>query len=132
MASRWPLSFMAIIMAVGIAGIKPTAALGQSHLRALTARQELRSQVCIAMADGQISRMERYIIFSNAKQELESGEYEAFRRSVDQLSPPPPETANQKLAAAKRAMLVARSKQKASTPTTNQKASPMASAGDLR
>jgi len=59
-----------------------------SRLAALTARQNLRDDVCIAMNDGQIDPVERFTILSHAKEVLTKQEYEGLKRSMDRLSPP--------------------------------------------
>lgn len=58
------------------------------RLAALTARQGLRDKICIAMADGQIDRGERYAILSQAKVILTPDEYKGLKRAMDRLSPP--------------------------------------------
>jgi hypothetical protein len=65
------------------------AMMGQpSRLMALTARQDLRDEVCVAMADGRITRSERYQILADARRILKGEEYEAFKRSLDRAMTP--------------------------------------------
>jgi len=59
-----------------------------SRLVALTARQNLHDDVCIAMADGQIDPAERFTILSHAKEVLAKQEYEGLKRTMNRLSPP--------------------------------------------
>jgi hypothetical protein len=59
-----------------------------SRLAALTARQNLHDDVCIAMTDGRIDRAERYTILSHAKGVLTKQEYEGLKRTMNRLSPP--------------------------------------------
>ena len=58
-----------------------------SRLAALTARQNLHDNVCIAMADGRIDPAERFTILSHAKGVLAKQEYEGLKRTMDRLSP---------------------------------------------
>jgi hypothetical protein len=71
-------------------GIAEITAKGPGHLAALSARQQLRDQVCIAMADGRITHFERSLILANARRILKPEEYTQFRESLDRLSPPMP------------------------------------------
>jgi hypothetical protein len=59
-----------------------------SRLAALTARQNLHDDVCIALADGRIDPMERFTIFSHAKGVLAKQEYEGLKQTMNRLSPP--------------------------------------------
>ena len=59
-----------------------------SRLAALTARQHLHDEVCVAMADGQIDPVERFTILSHAKGILARQEYDGLKRTMDRLSPP--------------------------------------------
>ena len=59
-----------------------------SRLAALTARQNLHDEVCIAMADGQIDPAERFAILTHAKGVLTHPEYEGLKRAMNRLSPP--------------------------------------------
>jgi hypothetical protein len=61
----------------------PSSRLGQ-----LSTRQQLRDRVCIAKADGQISRWERARLLADAKGILKPEEYLAFKESLDRLTPP--------------------------------------------
>jgi hypothetical protein len=63
------------------------------HRAALDTRQQLRDQVCVAMADGRISPFERSRILGNAKQVLSEEEYWTFEASLDRISPPTPTSA---------------------------------------
>jgi hypothetical protein len=60
------------------------------RLAAFTARQRLRDEVCIAVADGHISRAERYAILTRAKAVLKPEEYEGLKRTMERLSPSEP------------------------------------------
>jgi hypothetical protein len=82
---------------------------GPGHLAALDARQQLRDQVCIAMADGGVSRYERQVLLTNAKNVLTTDEYLAFQQSVDGLTPQMP--------VAQRHPMVAKLMQVQSSPT---------------
>ena len=66
----------------------PLTTFKPSRLVALTARQKLHDDVCIAMADGRIDPAERFAILSHAKGVLTKQEYEGLKRSMDRLSPP--------------------------------------------
>jgi hypothetical protein len=89
---------MGIRLSVGIATLLITilandmrvaTAAEPSRLAALNARQQLRDEVCIAMASGHMSRADRYTILTDAKAILKPAEYEGFKRALDRLSPPP-------------------------------------------
>jgi hypothetical protein len=86
-------------------------------LAALTARQDLCDEVCIARAEGKISPEHRYTILADAKQILKPEEYEGFKRALDRIAPPPP-PAPTKHASLKRLPKVAQKK----SPTTRTKA----------
>ena len=92
MARRWPAAgdrdnLVPLTVAGGIAEI---TAQGQGHLAALSARQQLRDEVCIAMADGRITHFERHLILAHARRILQPEEYQQFKESLDRLSPPTP------------------------------------------
>jgi hypothetical protein len=89
-----------------------------SRLAALDARQQLRDQVCYAMADGRISRPERQVLLENAKRVLRPEEYTAFRESLDRLSPPMPATGRNATMVAKRGSRQPRPLAPAPAPTT--------------
>jgi hypothetical protein len=82
-APAWEDSHIATLTLVG--GITQVTPRGRGHLASLTARQQLRDEVCIAMADGRISRLERYVILANARRVLRPEEYLAFTQSLDRL-----------------------------------------------
>jgi hypothetical protein len=46
--------------------------------------------LCIAMADGRVTRFERHLILANAKQILQPDEYQQFKEYINQVSPPVP------------------------------------------
>ena len=86
MRNRLPIS-MAVVLTTLIAGAAPTAAAWElPHLTAFAARQELRDEVCVAQADGRITRLERYIILTDARSILKPEEYEAFKRAFYRLA----------------------------------------------
>jgi hypothetical protein len=97
MSNRKPICATALFIAI-FTVLKPADALEPNNLAALAVRQDLRNAVCVAMADGKLNRLERFVIFSDAKQILDPKEYESFKRNVDRLSPPKP-TAAKALAA---------------------------------
>jgi hypothetical protein len=79
------------VMRLSLAGkLAQLTAQGPGRLAALSARQQLRDEVCIAMADGKLSRYERSVLLANARQMLKPEEYASFRASLDRLSPPAP------------------------------------------
>jgi len=82
------MSIAMMLLAVVLAGAVETASAEPGRLAAFTARQDLRDEVCIAMANGHISRGERYAILLHAKAILKPEEYEGFKRAMDRLSPP--------------------------------------------
>ena len=88
MRIRLPIGVAAVLMVTLATGASPANAGEPGRLAALTARQELRDQVCIAMAKGQISRGDRYAILSHAKNILKPEEYEGLKRAMDRISPP--------------------------------------------
>jgi len=59
-----------------------------SRLAALTARQNLHDDVCIALNDGRIDPVERFTILSHAKGVLNRQEYEGLKRTMNRLSSP--------------------------------------------
>jgi hypothetical protein len=91
MRIRLPLGVAAVLMTI-LANGTPIAAAEPSRLAAFSARQELRDEVCVAMAGGQISRGDRYAILSHAKTILKPEEYEGLKRAMDRVSPPKPAT----------------------------------------
>jgi hypothetical protein len=86
---RWGIASLSL-MTILAGGVTVAAAQGPGHLAALAARQKLRDEVCVAMSDGHISRIERYLILGDAKKILKSEEYAGFKQSLDRLSPPMP------------------------------------------
>jgi hypothetical protein len=70
-----------------LGGARAATGWEPGRLTAFAARQSLRDEVCIAMADGHISRAERYMILSHAKGILKPEEYAGLKRSMDRLSP---------------------------------------------
>jgi len=60
-----------------------------SHLRDLAIRQDLRGQVCVALADGRITPQERTEILADARLILKPEEYKSFKRALDRIAPPP-------------------------------------------
>jgi hypothetical protein len=77
------------VLAVILAGtVQRATAAEPGRLAAFTARQGLRDEVCIAMADGHISRGERFAILTHAKPILKPAEYEGLKRAMDRISPP--------------------------------------------
>ena len=56
-------------------GMAEITAQGQGHLAALSARQQLRDEVCIAMADGRVTHFECYLILAHARRILKPEEY---------------------------------------------------------
>ena len=70
-------------------GMAEMTAQGEGRLAALSARQQLRDEVCIAMADGRVTHFERAMILAHARRILKSEEFGSFKESLDYLSPPP-------------------------------------------
>lgn len=90
MRSQFPLGVVAVLMTI-VAGSVSVATAGEpGRLQALAEREQLRDDVCIAMADGKIDNMERYEMLSHAKVVLKPEEYEGFKRALARLSPPTP------------------------------------------
>lgn len=117
MPIRLPMGIVAMLLTIMASGARVATAWEPSRLQALMARQDLRDEVCIAMADGHISRAERYAILADAKNILKPEEYEGFKQTLNRLSPP-------KSTAAKHPTKVAQKKQ---SPTMAQhQAPPMA------
>lgn len=69
--------------------IKNTFGVKPNPRTALAARQDLRDEVCMAMADGRLNSMERRWILNDAKEILTKEEYPSFRQWINRLSPPP-------------------------------------------
>ena len=69
--------------------IRSTLGVPPSSRVALAARQDLRDEVCIAMADGRLSNDERRWIIIDAKEVLNKEEYPAFKAWLNKRSPPP-------------------------------------------
>ena len=145
MQSRLPIS-MAAVLTTLIAGVASTAAAMElpslsavavrqamddvwtstwepPRLVALAARHDLRDEVCFAQADGRITRLERYIILTDAKKILTPDQYKAFRRAFYQLPsqehPPAKHTAER---TTKRPVKVVR---KSPVPTARRKTVPL-------
>jgi hypothetical protein len=78
-------SVVGLILSGGMAQL---TAAGPGRLAALSAREQLKDEVCIAMADGHISRLERALILSHAGSILTPAEYRTFRDSLDGISRP--------------------------------------------
>ncbi len=117
MQSQWSLRIAAVLMTIVAGGTQTALAWEPGRLTALAARQDLRGEVCVAMADGRISSAERHMILADAKSILKPEEYAGFKRALDRLSPPQP-------AVAKRTTKV--TQRKKSPLTTQRKASPLA------
>jgi hypothetical protein len=97
------------VMRLTLAGkLAQITAQGPGRLAALSARQQLRDQVCIAMADGKLSRYERSVLLANAKQMLKPEEYASFRESLNRVSPPAPPAKYAVRSGTKRLPVVAR------------------------
>ena len=125
MRARLSICTGAMLMIMVMANsVRVTSAGEPGRLAALAARQDLRDEVCIAMADGHISRESRAQILSDARSILKGDEYQAFRRSLDRLSPPPPPV--KQVAAVQRLPKVAQKKSSAarSKTTSMAKSSP--------
>jgi hypothetical protein len=93
MRSRLRMGIVAVLTLIVAGGTQVAAAWEPSRLAAMAARQQLRDDVCVAMADGQINRFERYLILTDAKRCLKPEEYAGFKESLDRISPPKPATA---------------------------------------
>lgn len=78
-------------------GIAQITAQGHGRLAAMSARQQLRDEVCIAMADGRMTHFERTLILANAKRILKPEECTQFKESLDRLSPPTASTGRRPL-----------------------------------
>jgi hypothetical protein len=84
------LAGVTVVLMVTVAGgssARIVKAGEPSRFAALAARQDLRDEVCTAMADGYLGPLERHIILTDAEQILKPEEYEAFKASVDRLLP---------------------------------------------
>ncbi len=101
MRSLLAFGIAAVLAATVVSDARKAAALEPSRLSALAARQAIRDQVCIAMANGYISRGDRYAILLHAKAVLKPEEYEGLKRAMDRLSPPQPAAAKMTAATAK-------------------------------
>jgi hypothetical protein len=69
----------------------------------LAAKQQLKAQVQIAMADGIITSLERAEILNDARDILTVKEYESLKATMDRLSPPEKATATAKQSNSQRA-----------------------------
>jgi hypothetical protein len=85
MRSLVPTGIAALLMLMGTCSNSAAALIGSGRLAAIAARQDLRDDVCIAMADGSLSRKARLRLLSRAKDILTPQEYERFRASLDRL-----------------------------------------------
>jgi hypothetical protein len=117
MQSRLSMRVAIVTMAVLAGSAHLAVAWEPGRLTALTARQDLRDQVCIAMSDGQISRGERYTILTNAKAILKPEEYEGLKRSMDRLSPPQASPAIKSVAARPSSKVAAVQRSASAMPT---------------
>ncbi len=93
MRIRLPMGVAAVLMTILASGPQWAPAGEPGRLAALTARQGLRDEVCVAMADGHISPAERYSILAHAKTILKPEEYEGLKRAMERVSPPMPSAA---------------------------------------
>jgi len=121
--------FDSLMTLTAAGGITTVTAQGPGRLAALSARQQLRDEVCIAMADGRISRLERFFILTDARRILKPEEYASFKQSLDRLAPPPPPVVKKQPATAAKkqpATMAHKDATKKSTPAAPQKPSPVA------
>lgn len=88
MGIRLSAGVATLLIAMLASDLRIATAGEPGRLAALTARQALRDEVCIALASGHISRADRYLILSHAKAILKPEEYAGFKRAMDRLSPP--------------------------------------------
>jgi hypothetical protein len=84
-AAAWDRDNIIPLMLTG--RLAELTAQGPGRLAKLSARQQLNDQVCIAMADGRISRFERSMLLASARQVLTPEEFVVFRQSIDQSTP---------------------------------------------
>lgn len=87
MPVRLPGALVLVLMMAFAGDVSLMKAAEPGRLAAFAARQRIRDEVCIAMADGRIDRGERYAILTHAKAVLKPEEYEGLKKSLDRLSP---------------------------------------------
>jgi hypothetical protein len=86
MPSRLPL--LTALLTLTILAGSTHSALGKEtgRLAAFAARQDLHDEVCICMADGRISPIERANTLQAAKKILTPEEYAGFKQNLDRIS----------------------------------------------
>jgi hypothetical protein len=110
MSSRLPLGVAVLLLTI-VAGNASVAEAWwpPSRLAVLAARQDLRDEVCVALAmdNGRLSPERRAEIMADAKKNLSATELESFKLALDRLSPPPKKV--EKTAAQRAAQMAQRS-----------------------
>jgi hypothetical protein len=91
MSSRLPLGVAVLLVTIVAGNASVANAWAPSRLAALAARQDLRDEVCVALAmdHGHLSPDKRAEILGDAKNILSPTEFEGFKQALDRLSPPP-------------------------------------------
>jgi hypothetical protein len=84
----WTFGTALLLTALTVSSQSLASEAEPGSLRALAARQDLCDMVCFARADGSISRIERMIILTDAKEVLSHEEYLNFKKALDRIAPP--------------------------------------------
>jgi len=122
MRLSWTFGAVIFLLTLVVSGQSPASQAASGHLQALAARQDLYDMVCYARAGGSISRFQRAIILTDAKEVLSHEEYLKFKKALDRISPPPKPSPNQ---------LAKTTRKKPASPTLRQPPQPAESATGL-
>jgi hypothetical protein len=92
MSNRLSLGLTVLLVAITVGNASVATAWPTSRLTALAARQDLADEVRVALAwnHGKLNPMKRAEILGDAQKILDAKELEAFRQTLDRISPPPP------------------------------------------
>jgi hypothetical protein len=85
MRNRLPFGVWALLMLTVAGGASVATGRELGRLAALAAKQDLYDEVCIALADGSISRDEQRDLLSFGKDILKPDEYQQFRVTMSRL-----------------------------------------------
>jgi hypothetical protein len=89
MKIQLPICALTVLMAWAANGLPLWASDQPGRLEPLAERQQIRDDVAIAMADGRIDNVERFVILNRAHSVLKPQEYAGLKQAMNRLSPPP-------------------------------------------
>jgi len=88
MRIQWPMGITVLLTAMVAGGGSVASGWDMGRLARFAARQDLRDEVCVAMADGVVTPQEKSELLGDAKKILSAEELTAFQRFMDRLCPP--------------------------------------------